>query len=123
MTRHVVAGDVSIAYSDTGSGEPMVLIHGGESGRTQYEAFAPLLGAGIRAIAYDQRDTGESAPRRPTASRTSPLTARPSSVDSATNALTCSAPRSAAPSHSSSRSATPESCRHSPWVRPSPRSG
>lgn len=60
MIERVVAGDVKIAYSESGSGEPVVLIHGGESGRVQYDAFRPLLGDDICAIAYDQRDTGDS---------------------------------------------------------------
>ncbi|WP_432990248.1 alpha/beta fold hydrolase [Dactylosporangium sp. CA-233914] len=59
-TGRVRAGDVEIAYSESGSGEPVILIHGGESSRAQYDAFRPLLGAGIRAVAYDQRDTGDS---------------------------------------------------------------
>ncbi|WP_033295524.1 alpha/beta fold hydrolase [Amycolatopsis jejuensis] len=54
------ANGVEIAYVASGSGEPVVLIHGGESSHAQYDTVRPLLGAGIRAIAYDQRDTGES---------------------------------------------------------------
>lgn len=53
-------GDLEVAYSESGSGEPLILLHGGESARLQYDGFRPLLGDGIRAIAYDQRDTGES---------------------------------------------------------------
>jgi pimeloyl-ACP methyl ester carboxylesterase len=56
----VSAGGIQIAYSESGSGEPVILLHGGESGRIQYDGFRPLLGDGIRAIAYDQRDTGDS---------------------------------------------------------------
>ncbi len=59
-TGRVDAGDIGIAYTESGSGEPLVLLHGGESGRIQYDVFRPLLGDGIRAIAYDQRDTGDS---------------------------------------------------------------
>lgn len=58
--KRVNAGDIEIAYSDSGSGEPVILIHGGESARGQYDVFRPLLGDGIRAITYDQRDTGGS---------------------------------------------------------------
>jgi 3-oxoadipate enol-lactonase len=49
-----------IGYEESGSGEPLILIHGGVSDRHQYDIFRPLLGDGIRAIAYDQRDTREN---------------------------------------------------------------
>lgn len=66
MTPHISHGEVEIAYSDSGSGEPLVLIHGGESGRQQYDTFRPVLDGGFRAIAYDQRDTGDSVnPAKP----------------------------------------------------------
>src|SRR5882757_5057689 len=55
------AGAVEIAYSASGAGQPLVLLHGGESARSQYDTFRPLLGYGIRAIAYDQRDSGDSS--------------------------------------------------------------
>ncbi len=51
---------VEIAYAAFGSDEPVVLLHGGEGSRAQYDTFHPLLGNGIRAITYDQRDTGDS---------------------------------------------------------------
>ncbi|WP_372661140.1 alpha/beta fold hydrolase [Amycolatopsis kentuckyensis] len=56
----VTAGEIEIAYAESGAGEPVVLLHGGESTHIQYDTFRPLLGAGIRAIAYDQRDSGAS---------------------------------------------------------------
>ncbi|WP_380659713.1 alpha/beta fold hydrolase [Sinosporangium siamense] len=37
---------------------PLVLVHGGESDRTQFATLRAHLGAGIRAISYDQRDSG-----------------------------------------------------------------
>lgn len=49
-----------IAYHETGSGEPLLLHHGGESHKGQYSVFAPLLNDGIRAISYDQRDILDS---------------------------------------------------------------
>lgn len=49
-----------IAYHELGSGEVLLMHHGGESHRGQYAGFAPLLGEGIRAISYDQRDVGDS---------------------------------------------------------------
>jgi len=56
----VSVGAVEIAYRDSGSGQPLVLLHGGESAGSQYDVFRPLLGEGIRAISYDQRDSGET---------------------------------------------------------------
>lgn len=58
----VTANGVETAYVTSGpaAGEPLLLIHGGEGSLALYDAFRPLLGAGIRAIAYDQRDTGDS---------------------------------------------------------------
>ncbi|MGW3960491.1 alpha/beta fold hydrolase [Amycolatopsis sp. NPDC005003] len=56
----VKANGIEIAYAESGAGEPVILLHGGESSRIQYDTFRPLLGDGIRAIAYDQRDSGAS---------------------------------------------------------------
>jgi pimeloyl-ACP methyl ester carboxylesterase len=53
-------GDQVIAYSASGTGEPLILLHGGETGRVQYDSMRTLLGPGIHAISYDQRDTGDS---------------------------------------------------------------
>jgi pimeloyl-ACP methyl ester carboxylesterase len=58
--RTVRAGEIEIAYAESGAGEPVILLHGGESTHIQYDTFRPLLGEGIRAIAYDQRDSGAS---------------------------------------------------------------
>ena len=49
-----------LAFHQTGSGEPLILHHGGEGHKGQYAIFAPHLAAGIRAISYDQRDIAES---------------------------------------------------------------
>jgi pimeloyl-ACP methyl ester carboxylesterase len=56
----VRVGEIEIAYAASGAGEPVILLHGGESTHIQYDTFRPLLGDGIRAIAYDQRDSGAS---------------------------------------------------------------
>lgn len=56
----VRANGIDLAYTESGSGEPLILMHGGNSDRHQYDVFLPLLGEGIRAIAYDQRDSPES---------------------------------------------------------------
>lgn len=53
------AGELEVGYiDDGGSGVPLVLVHGGESDRTQYATLRSHLGAGVRAISYDQRDSG-----------------------------------------------------------------
>ncbi|MFW6695081.1 alpha/beta fold hydrolase [Streptomyces sp. MAR4 CNX-425] len=61
MTTHqatVRAGELDVGVIDDGDGVPLVLVHGGESDRTQFTALRGRLGAGIRAISYDQRDSG-----------------------------------------------------------------
>ena len=59
MQRFKVNG-VELACVESGSGEPLVLLHGGNADRCQFDVFRPLLGPGIRAIAYDQRDSPDS---------------------------------------------------------------
>jgi pimeloyl-ACP methyl ester carboxylesterase len=54
------ANGIDLAYVESGAGEPLILMHGGNSDRRQYDVFRPLLGEGIRAIAYDQRDSPDS---------------------------------------------------------------
>jgi 3-oxoadipate enol-lactonase len=50
----------SLAYYDTGTGEPLVMHHGGEGNKGQYSVFVPHLADGIWAISYDQRDVVDS---------------------------------------------------------------
>jgi|HubBroStandDraft_1064217.scaffolds.fasta_scaffold185158_2 pimeloyl-ACP methyl ester carboxylesterase len=54
----IVCSRLQVAYFESGSGEPLVLVHGGESSCLQFVELMPYLGEGIRAIAYDQRDSG-----------------------------------------------------------------
>ncbi|CAM4079581.1 alpha/beta fold hydrolase [Kibdelosporangium persicum] len=55
----VRAGDLEVGVIDSGGdGVPLVLVHGGESDRTQFTKLRTHLGPGIRAISYDQRDSG-----------------------------------------------------------------
>ncbi|MEU8403698.1 alpha/beta hydrolase [Nonomuraea sp. NPDC048892] len=55
----VRAGELDVGViDDGGGGVPLVLVHGGESDRTQYATLRSYLGPGIRAISYDQRDSG-----------------------------------------------------------------
>lgn len=57
-TRTVRAGDLVVGVIDSGSGTPLVLVHGGESDRTQFNGLRAHLGDDIRVISYDQRDSG-----------------------------------------------------------------
>ncbi|MDQ0775546.1 pimeloyl-ACP methyl ester carboxylesterase [Streptomyces aurantiacus] len=52
------AGQLEVGYIDVGSGVPLVLVHGGESDRTQFATLRAHLGDGLRVISYDQRDSG-----------------------------------------------------------------
>jgi len=53
------AGDLQVGViDDGGDGLPLVLVHGGESDRTQFTRLRSYLGPEIRAISYDQRDSG-----------------------------------------------------------------
>jgi len=57
-TQTIEVGEFNVGYIDEGSGEPVIMVHGGESDRTQFTALRGHLGEGIRAISYDQRDSG-----------------------------------------------------------------
>lgn len=54
----VRAGAFDVGCIDEGDGLPLVLVHGGESDRTQFAVLRRYLGAGLRVISYDQRDSG-----------------------------------------------------------------
>src|SRR5689334_1139028 len=64
--RHAKSGDISIAYVDTGAGEPVVVVPGFISHvELNWEApfFAPSLSriaAGARLVTFDKRGTGLS---------------------------------------------------------------
>lgn len=52
---------VKLAYSDHGSGDPVLLIHGWPMNKQMWEyQVEPLVNAGYRVIAYDRRGFGES---------------------------------------------------------------
>jgi pimeloyl-ACP methyl ester carboxylesterase len=53
-----VPGGVKVAYVVTGSGTPLVLIHGAEADHTMFDQFVPFLAADFACIGYDQRDSG-----------------------------------------------------------------
>lgn len=59
VIRHAdIGGGVSIAHVITGSGAPLVLMHGGEADHTMYDRFVPHLTSDFACIGYDQRDSG-----------------------------------------------------------------
>lgn len=58
--QSVTVNGIDLAYVESGSGEPLLLLHGANADRHQYDVFRPLLGEGIRAIAVDQRDSPDS---------------------------------------------------------------
>jgi pimeloyl-ACP methyl ester carboxylesterase len=53
--RTAALGDVSLAYREQGSGEPVVLVHGTVSDLRVWDLQLAALGANFRAIAYSRR--------------------------------------------------------------------
>jgi pimeloyl-ACP methyl ester carboxylesterase len=58
VRKAAVSGDVDVAYVVTGSGQPLLLIHGAEADHTMFDQFVPFLADGFACISYDQRDSG-----------------------------------------------------------------
>lgn len=56
--HRVSVGEFDVAVVESGTGEPLVLCHGAEADHRHYDVLRPLLAKKVRAIAYDQRDTG-----------------------------------------------------------------
>ncbi|MFZ5783475.1 MAG: alpha/beta fold hydrolase [Pseudomonadota bacterium] len=56
--RTIEANGCSIAYTQRGSGAPLILIHGAEADHAMFDAFGGLLADSFTVIAYDQRDSG-----------------------------------------------------------------
>jgi 3-oxoadipate enol-lactonase len=59
VKRADVAG-MTIAYVDVGHGEPLLMLHGGDGDKYGAETVVKHLPDGLRAISYDQRDSGET---------------------------------------------------------------
>lgn len=54
--------DISLAYSDYGKGQPVVLIHGWPSSKEMFEYnIAGIVNSGYRVIKYDRRGFGKSS--------------------------------------------------------------
>lgn len=49
---------VSTAFDKRGSGDPILLMHGGEADHSMFDQLASALAAHFTVIAYDQRDSG-----------------------------------------------------------------
>jgi pimeloyl-ACP methyl ester carboxylesterase len=61
-TDNQTGKDISIAYSDYGSGRPVILIHGWPLSREMWEyQIGDLVDAGFRVIKYDRRGFGKSS--------------------------------------------------------------
>ena len=52
------ANGTTIAFKQSGSGAPVILIHGAEADHSMFDAFCALLARHFTIIAYDQRDSG-----------------------------------------------------------------
>jgi pimeloyl-ACP methyl ester carboxylesterase len=59
-TATVEGAGVELAYDESGSGEPVVLVHGTASTRAIWDEVREELGDEFRTIAYDRRAYGES---------------------------------------------------------------
>src|SRR6476469_6909716 len=54
--------EITLAYSDYGKGQPVVVIHGWPSSREMWEyQLADTVNAGYRVIKYDRRGFGKSS--------------------------------------------------------------
>ena len=66
MTRLVHANGIKLAVTEAGDGPPVVLVHGfPELAYSWRHQLPALAGAGLRAIAYDQRGYGGSSKPEP----------------------------------------------------------
>lgn len=60
MTSFADSHGVAIAWSETGEGPPLLLVHGLGYARWGWEPLVPLLATHTRVIAFDNRGIGES---------------------------------------------------------------
>ncbi len=61
----IEANGTTIAFKRSGSGAPVVLIHGAEADHSMFDRFGAILARHFTVVAYDQRDSG--ATRNPAA--------------------------------------------------------
>lgn len=60
MAGFIQTNGVRTAFEVTGSGPPLLMLHGAEGSRRQFTAVAPLLREHFTVITYDQRDCGDT---------------------------------------------------------------
>jgi len=58
MVNLVDIGDAKIACTVSGTGPPLLLMHGAEGSHRMFDAITPHLAPHFKVIAYDQRDCG-----------------------------------------------------------------
>jgi pimeloyl-ACP methyl ester carboxylesterase len=56
----ISANDLELNYDLAGSGETLVLVHGGWSDPNDWQAVVPELARSFRVVAYDRRGHGRS---------------------------------------------------------------
>ena len=59
-TEHVIVGDLSMAFHQCGSGEPLVLLHGFTGGKLDFLNQMPWFADRFQVFAPDQRGHGET---------------------------------------------------------------
>ncbi len=58
--RRLEANGTTIAYARSGTGPPIVLMHGADADHSMFAALVTQLEKRLTVIAYDQRDSGET---------------------------------------------------------------
>jgi pimeloyl-ACP methyl ester carboxylesterase len=58
--RRLEANGTTIAYARSGTGPPIVLMHGAEADHSMFAALTAQLEKNLTVIAYDQRDSGDT---------------------------------------------------------------
>ncbi len=59
-TEHAMVGDLSMAFHRSGSGEPLVLLHGFTGGKLDFVNQIPWFADGFQVVVPDQRGHGET---------------------------------------------------------------
>jgi 3-oxoadipate enol-lactonase len=58
--RRLEANGTTIVYARSGTGPPIVLMHGAEADHSMFAPLAAQLAKRLTVIAYDQRDSGDT---------------------------------------------------------------